>query len=161
MATTAKITLASPDLTSDSLSLTLTTTLKTTIGDNTTMTSGTQRVSIAAGVVDSESLANTRKYVKRSTASATLGTNWNKNYLYVKNVTGTTGQGTVMILSDGGDVNMGNGTSGSCEATTCDHAIATLVKDDWMFIPWPAYGGLHIQNKDASNAALIEFMVIS
>jgi hypothetical protein len=160
MATTAKITLSSADLTSDSLALNITTTLKNAAGDNVTLSSGVQRVSIAAGTIDSSSLATARAYIKESTASATLNTNWFKNHLYIKNVTATTGQGTLMILSDGGDLNMGNASAGTCEATSCDHAIATLVKDDWMFIPWPAFTDLHIENKDASNAALVEFMII-
>lgn len=162
MATTAKITLASPDLTSDNLSLSVTATLKSATGDNASGTSGIQRISIGAGLKDTSILANTQSYVKRSTASATLGTNWHVNHLYIKNCTATVGQGTIMVFSDGGDANMGNsGSAVSCEASDCDHAIATLTKDDWMIIPWPAFTHLYIENRDASNAALVEFMIIN
>tara|TARA_Y100001973_G_scaffold106318_1_gene183467 strand:+ start:1783 stop:2268 length:486 start_codon:yes stop_codon:yes gene_type:complete len=160
MSTTAKLTVSSADLTSDKLSLALSTIIKKPGGDNVSISSGVQRISIAANTINSEALATARSYIQESTASATLGTNWFKNFLYVKNATVTAGQGTIMILSDGGDTNMGNASAGTCEVTSCDHAIATLEKDDWMFIPWPAYTDLHIQNKDGSNAASVEFMIL-
>jgi len=161
MATDSKLTIISPDLTSDKLSLAVASAFKSANGDGVAISSGVQRTSIAASATNAAVLAATLPYVTRSTGP-TYSTNMFKNYVYIKNCTAAAGQGTVMILSDGGDAGMSNVSEGiECEVGTCDHAIAVLAKDDWMLIPHPMYTGLIITNLDASNAALIETMILS
>jgi len=158
--TTSKLNLYSADLTSDKLSLAIESTFTKTSGDNITTSSGVQRATIAAGATNTTLLANTLAYINKSTG-VTYGTNLYKNYIYLKNCTEAAGEGEIMIFSDGGDVNLGNAGEFECEESACDHAIAVLAKDDWMILPSPMYAGLIITNIDASNAALVEIMILS
>jgi len=162
MATTdSKLTITSTDLTSNKLSLAVSTPFTTSLGDAITGSSGVQRSSLPAGTTNAALLASTLPYVTKSTGG-TYATNMHKNYVYVKNCTATAGQGTIIIFSDGGDANISNSDETvTCEASTCDHAIAVLAKDDWMLIPCPMYSGLIIKNLDASNASLVETMILS
>ena len=162
MATTdSKLTITSAELTSDKLNLAITSSFKDTVGDDISSSSGVQRTTIAAGATNTALLANTLAYVNKSTG-ATYGTDLHKNYIYLKNCTAAAGEGEIMVFSDGGDINLGNASESiECEASTCDHAIAVLAKDDWMILPSPMYAGLIITNIDASNAALVEIMILS
>lgn len=160
MATTnSKLSINSADLTSSKLALSIAVDLKKATGDNLDSTSGVQRASIPASTTNLSLLAATSSYVARSTGT-TYGTNLHKNYVYIKNCTATTGQGTVMIYTDANtDLNAAGGTA-ACEDNTCDHPIAVLAKDDFAIIPSPMYSGLKITNIDASNAALVEVLIL-
>ena len=154
MATTnAKFTLDSQDLVSDQINFTVTKSLaKAPYGDGCDATTGLTRVAIASG--GQYTIASTDKGVKRSTAVTTPGTNFFKNYLYVKNV--ETDNVTLKITIDGSTY--GPAIEGG--SASCDFVIGMLEKDDWMFIPWS--GNVDIVFSATTSAeCLIEYMIIN
>ena len=153
MATTnAKFTLASTDLVSDQINFNISKNLiKAPYGDGCTATTGLMRVAIASGGTYSIQAAD--KGVLRSTAVTTPGTNFHKNYLYVKNVEAD--NVTLKIMLDGSSY--APAISGDAN---CDFVIGMLEKDDWMFIPWS--GNIDIVFSATTSAeCLMEYMIVN
>ena len=153
MATTkGKFTLASTDLVSDSINFYVEKSFnKAPYGDGCNATTGLMRVAIAAG--GTYAIQATDKGVLRSTAVTTPGTNFYKNYLYVKNV--ETDNVTLKIKLDGSTYQPA--IEGSAP---CDFVIGMLEKDDWMMIPWA--GNIDIVFSATTSAeCLMEYMIIN
>ena len=154
MATTnAEFTMTSQDLVSDQINFNISKNLaKAPYGDGCTGTTGLTRVAIASS--GNHTISKTDKGVLRSTAVSTPGTNFHKNYLYVKNVEAD--NVTLKIMIDGSTYEPAiEGGSDSC-----DFIIGMLEKDDWMFIPWS--GNVDITFTATTSAeCLIEYMIIN
>jgi hypothetical protein len=153
MATTnAKFTLATTDLVSDQINFNISKNLaKAPYGDGCNATTGLMRVAIASGGL--YAIQATDKGVIRSTAVTTPGTNFHKNYLYVKNV--ETDNVTLKIMLDGSSYSPA--ISGD---ENCDFVIGMLEKDDWMFIPWS--GNIDIVFSATTSAeCLMEYMIVN
>lgn len=146
----AKFQLDSQDLVSDQINFNVTKALaKAPYGDGCNATTGLTRVAIAAA--GQYAIQASDKGVLRSTAVTTPGTNFHKNYLYVKNVEAD--NVTLKITLDGSSY--GPTIEGSA---ACDFVIGMLEKDDWMFIPWA--GNIDIVFSATTSAeCLIEYMI--
>lgn len=150
--TTGKLTVTSNDLTSDKIAFSIEGSLaEAPYGDGCANTSGLSRVTIASGgtfVIDTDSIN-----VKKSTAETTPGTNFHKNYLYIKN-------------ADAASITLKVSVDGSTYLPTvegpdaCDFCIAMLEKGDWMFLPWTANVDITLRATTAASC-LIEYMIIN
>jgi|21_taG_2_1085346.scaffolds.fasta_scaffold00362_19 hypothetical protein len=150
--TKGKFTLTSTDLTSDQINFNVEQECKTApYSDGCDSTSGLARVTIASG--GAFTFDTDDKFIRKSIASTTPGTNWHKNYLYVKNVNTT--NVTLKVTIDSSTY------LPSLEGcTSCDMVIAMLEKDDWLQFPWTANVDLKVQAV-SSDDCLMEYMIIN
>tara|TARA_R110000787_G_scaffold279645_1_gene389867 strand:- start:24280 stop:24741 length:462 start_codon:yes stop_codon:yes gene_type:complete len=150
--TTGKLTVTSNDLTSDKIAFSVEgSMIAAPYGDGCVNTSGLSRVTIASGatyVFDCDAVTT-----KKSTAATTPGTNFHKNYLFIKNV--DTANVTLKVTTDGSTyLPAAEGRDG------CDFTLAMLEKGDFLYIPWTANVDLLVR-ATTSAACLMEYMIVN
>ena len=152
--TKGKFTLTSTDLTSDQINFNVEQECKTApYSDGCDATSGLARVTIASGgtfIFDTDD-----KFIKKSISSTTPGTNWHKNYLYIKNANSTNVTLKVVL-----DSSTHTPALEECGAAACDMTLAMLEKDDWLQFPWTANVDI-VVSATSSDDCLMEYMIIN
>ena len=149
--TKGKFTLTSTDLTSDQINFYVEQECSAApYSDGCDSTSGLARVTIPSG--DTYTFDTDSTFVTKSTAATTPGTNFHKNYLYIKNVNSTN---VTLKVTLTGASHLPAGECGECIIT-----LAMLEKDDWMQLPWTANVDILLV-ATSSDDCLMEYMIIN